>query len=267
MKYIFHNFLNTLRRYRVSSLLNVVGMAVAFGTFYVILTQVSFDFGYNRSLKDADRTFIISTPSNYTAGKYSTYLCRPLGEALVNGSPEVECGGMIAIWAGEPQVCWTRRDGEVRKLHLNTLNYSAGGLKTMNFEAAEGSMEELSKIGTLAVSESYAKKNGIGIGDRISWRDPEGEKGAYEVVAIYRDFPGNSDLGAIEAVSDMGDHNIDDPQEWSYEYAVLPEKTEQEKTCSRTRYTPSRDGPAVRWSAWMQARFRKRSSKANSSAM
>lgn len=220
MKYIFNNFLNTLRRYRVSSLLNIIGMAVAFGTFYVIMTQVSYDLGYNRNLKDAERTFVIATPSNYTPGKYSTWICRPLGEALVNSSPEVECGGMIAIWSGEPQVCWTRRDGQVRKLHLNALDYSTGGLKTMGFEAAEGSLEELSKPGTLAVSESYAKKNDIVTGDRISWRDPEGEKGAYEVVAIFRDFQSNSDLGSVEAVSDVGDHNIDDPQEWSYEYAV-----------------------------------------------
>lgn len=220
MKYIFNNFLNTLRRYRVSSLLNVVGMAVAFGTFYVILTQVTYDFGYNRKLRDAERTFVIATPSNYSPGKYSAWICRPLGEALVDGSPDVECGGMFQAWAGDPQVCWTRRDGNVRKLHLNTMEYSAGGLRTMNYEAVEGSLEGLSEPGTLAVSESFAKKNGIGVGDRISWSDPEGERGAHEVVAVFRDFQSNSDLGSVEAVSDVGEHSIDNMSEWSYEYVV-----------------------------------------------
>ena len=56
MRYIFHNFINTLWRYRVSSALNVIGMAVAFGAFYVIMTQVSWDFGYNQKLKDAGRS-------------------------------------------------------------------------------------------------------------------------------------------------------------------------------------------------------------------
>ncbi len=50
----------------MSSALNVVGMAVAFGAFYVIMTQVSWDFGYNQRLKDADRTFVIALPSNYS---------------------------------------------------------------------------------------------------------------------------------------------------------------------------------------------------------
>ena len=118
MRYIFHNFINTLRRYRVSSALNVVGMAVAFGAFYVIMTQVSWNFGYNQKLKDADRTFVIALPSNYSPGKYSTWICRPLGEELVNGSAEAECGGMFDGYFGGQQLCWTRRDGAARKLHL-----------------------------------------------------------------------------------------------------------------------------------------------------
>lgn len=71
MRYIFNNFLNTLKRYKVSSLLNIIGMAVAFAAFYVIMTQVCFNFGYNKSLKDADRTFVMSVPSQYNEGKFN----------------------------------------------------------------------------------------------------------------------------------------------------------------------------------------------------
>ena len=103
--YIFNNFINTLRRYKASSLLNVIGMAVAFGAFYVIMTQVSRDFGYNQRLKDAERTFVISLPSQYSPGKYSTWICRPLGETLVNGAAEVECGGVFQMYDGEQAIC------------------------------------------------------------------------------------------------------------------------------------------------------------------
>ncbi len=220
MRYIFHNFINTLRRYKVSSLLNVIGMAVAFGAFYVILTQVSWNFGYNQKLKDADRTFVITLPSNYSPGKYSPWMCRPLGEQLVNGAAEVECGGMFDRFGGYPEICWTRKDGVARKLHLTALEYSAGGIRTMNFEAVEGSLDELSKPHTIAVSESFARKNALGIGDRISWKDPEGEAGAAEIVALFRDFQENSDLANVKALCDVGDYNIDDRSEWSYQYAV-----------------------------------------------
>ncbi len=229
MRYIFHNFINTLRRYKVSSLLNVVGMAVAFGAFYVIMTQVSWDFGYNQRLKDADRTFVISLPSNYSPGKYNTFICRPLGEELVNGAAEAECGGMFDSYSGDAELCWTRKDEVVRKLHLTSKEYSAGGIRALNFEAAEGSFDELSKPRTLAVSEAFARENGLGIGDRISWSDPEGEADAMEIVALFRDFQENSDLACVKAITDIGDGYIDSRNEWSFQYAVrLHDASEKE---------------------------------------
>ena len=59
MKYIFINFINTLRRYKASSLLNIVGMAVAFAAFYIILTQVVWGFSFNKGLEDIDRIFLM----------------------------------------------------------------------------------------------------------------------------------------------------------------------------------------------------------------
>ena len=53
MKIAFRNFLTTLRRYKISSLLNVIGLTLAFTAFYVIMTQVWWELGYNRSLHEA----------------------------------------------------------------------------------------------------------------------------------------------------------------------------------------------------------------------
>lgn len=109
MRYIFNNFLNTLKRYKVSSLLNIIGMAVAFAAFYVIMTQVCFNLGYNKSLKDADRTFVMSVPSQYNEGKFNIFINRPLGEALVSGSSMSEGGGVLSMYVSD-DVCYTRRN-------------------------------------------------------------------------------------------------------------------------------------------------------------
>lgn len=221
MRYILHNFISTLKRYRMSSLLNVTGMAVAFAAFYIIMTQVCCNLGYNKSLKDADRTYLVTLPSEYAAGKYSAYVCRPLGESIVSGSSLVESGGMFTVAADDDNVlCWTRKGDRVEKLHLDLNMFSSGGLKTFGFMAAEGSMEELSMPGSIAVSEKCAWKYGLHVGDRISWSDPEGEKGGHEIVAIYEDFPEDSDLSLVNAVSDESDYNVDNYSEWSYTYAV-----------------------------------------------
>ena len=139
MRYIFNNFLNTLKRYKVSSLLNIIGMAVAFAAFYVIMTQVCFNLGYNKSLKDADRTFVMSVPSQYNEGKFNIFISRPLGEALVSGSSMSEGGGVFGMYAYESgEVCYTRRNDVPVKMHLERMQYSAGGLRALNFEAVEG---------------------------------------------------------------------------------------------------------------------------------
>ena len=40
MKIAFKNFLMTLKRYKVASLLNVLGLTLAFVAFYIIASQV-----------------------------------------------------------------------------------------------------------------------------------------------------------------------------------------------------------------------------------
>ena len=222
----------------MSSLLNIIGMAVAFAAFYVIMTQVCWNFSYNKSLKDADRTFVISLPSQYSPGKYSIWICRPLAEAMISGSSSVESGGLYETFCSDKEaLCWTRKNDVPVKLHLDLSQYSAGSIKALNFSAVEGSLEDLSKPATIAVSESFAKRSGLTIGDRISWQDPEGEQNAQEIVAIYSDFPKNSDLGMNNAIYDIKDIGINDNSEWSYNYIVKlhdkSQKEEFEKDCDK----------------------------------
>ena len=50
MKIAFKNFLMTLKRYKVASLLNVLGLTLAFVAFYIIASQVYFSISYNRPM-------------------------------------------------------------------------------------------------------------------------------------------------------------------------------------------------------------------------
>ncbi len=219
MKYLLHNFLSVVRRYKASCLLNVLGMAVAFAAFYLIITQVTFGFGYNRGLKDSGRLYILSTPSSFVSGKLNTFLCRPLAEKVISDSPAVECGGLVDIY-DEKGIFYTRDKGAARKLHLNLRRISAGGLQTLGFEAVQGSLESLKEPRTIAVSESAAAKTGLGIGDKLSSSDSQGERDAATVVAIYRDFPYGSDPAALEAVYNIGDKSLDSFGEWSFQYVI-----------------------------------------------
>ena len=57
MKTIIRNFLSVLRRYKLATALNVLGLSVAFAAFMIIMMQVDYDRNFDRFHKDADRIF------------------------------------------------------------------------------------------------------------------------------------------------------------------------------------------------------------------
>ena len=54
---MFRDFLMLLRRYTASSILNIIGMALAFASAYLILVQVNFDMSYNRKIPNAENIY------------------------------------------------------------------------------------------------------------------------------------------------------------------------------------------------------------------
>ena len=56
MKLIIRNFSTLLKRFRLASTLNILGLAVAFAAFTVILMQVNYERGFDRPHLPARRT-------------------------------------------------------------------------------------------------------------------------------------------------------------------------------------------------------------------
>ena len=48
MKTLIRNFSHTFRRFFTASILNLVGLSIAFTACFVILTQVDYDYNYNK---------------------------------------------------------------------------------------------------------------------------------------------------------------------------------------------------------------------------
>ena len=89
----------------VSRVLNVLGMAAAFASVFIILVQLRYDFGYNRRIKDAERVYVISVPDWYEDGKYMTWLSRPIWEDVIANLPCVESGG-TGYTCNQGQMYW-----------------------------------------------------------------------------------------------------------------------------------------------------------------
>lgn len=65
MKTFVHNFSSALRRFRFPTALNLIGMSVAFAVFLILMMQVTYEWGFDRSHKHADRLLC----NNPLAGK------------------------------------------------------------------------------------------------------------------------------------------------------------------------------------------------------
>ena len=57
MKTIIRNFTSIFRKFVTANLLNLLGLSLAFASFFVIMTQVNFDLGYNKSITEHENLF------------------------------------------------------------------------------------------------------------------------------------------------------------------------------------------------------------------
>lgn len=222
MKIAFRNFLTTLRRYKISSLLNVIGLTLAFTAFYVIMTQVWWELGYNRSLHEADRIYLVENEDWYEPGKWSSWLNRPVPERVIASTAGVEVGG--CMWGGFGSgTCWTSNEPSFgyNKFSASCGSVSLPFLDVFAFRSVEGDVHDIGKPKSVIVSREAAERMRVGVGSLI-WVDTDEPQpdGAMEVVAVFEDFPDNSLLGECEVVKNMGETNLYTTSEWSFNYFV-----------------------------------------------
>lgn len=222
MKIAFRNFLTTLRRYKISSLLNVIGLTLAFTAFYVIMTQVWWELGYNRSLHEADRIYLVENEDWYEPGKWSSWLNRPVPERVIASTAGVEVGG--CMWGGFGSgTCWTSNEPSFgyNKFSASCGSVSLPFLDVFAFRSVEGDVHDLGKPKSVIVSREAAERMRVGVGSLI-WVDTDEPQpdGVMEVVAVFEDFPDNSLLGECEVVKNLGETNLYTTSEWSFNYFV-----------------------------------------------
>lgn len=222
MKIAFRNFLTTLRRYKISSQLNVIGLTLAFTAFYVIMTQVWWELGYNCSLHEADRIYLVENEDWYEPGKWSSWLNRPVPERVIASTAGVEVGG--CMWGGFGSgTCWTSNEPSFgyNKFSASCGSVSLPFLDVFAFRSVEGDVHDLGKPKSVIVSREAAERMRVGVGSLI-WVDTDEPQpdGAMEVVAVFEDFPDNSLLGECEVVKNLGETNLYTTSEWSFNYFV-----------------------------------------------
>lgn len=100
MKIALHNFLTTLRRYKASSLLNIVGLTLAFTAFYVILVQVRWELTFNRAIPEAERIYLVAPARRSTKRDTQSARHVPTANSSSPAHPRLRPAAAFAPGAG-----------------------------------------------------------------------------------------------------------------------------------------------------------------------
>ena len=201
----------------MSSILNVLGMAVAFAAFYIILVQVDYDLNFNKGIKDSEKIFSVTSGDMDGSGKRQMNFSRPLAEVIIEGSPNIECGGILSISNTEYNRYWVEEGGVRKDIDLGITSFSGNALKLFGFEAVEGTLDDITDYSTLAVSETIAERFGLEVGMTLGYEE---HRAIRTIKAIFKDMPKNSHLRNVSVLRNIGDDGLDNFSEWSYNYFV-----------------------------------------------
>ena len=208
-------FFKNLRRYKVSSVLNILGLSIAFAAAYAILVQVNYDLGYNRSLKDAERVFRLETSMfvDVYDSRMSDSMNDYLGQSFGNDTTMVEAFGRIDF-EFSPITLKLQTNGTDHLVSVNMSEGTSGAPATMGFELVCGSFDRLDRPDAVLVSKAFAKTHGLQLDDVV--QDEEDE--SYTIVGIFEDFPKNCDLYGIQMFCCVEPDGWQQAGNWNYTY-------------------------------------------------
>ena len=198
------------RKTSVSTLINILGMSVAFAAAMILLVRVRWDSGYDANFKGHQQVFRMEHDLE-DDGKYSTYLCRPLIELLREVSSDVETVGTSARWGD-----WilAREGNPGAGVTVTRCLVDSTFFQVFPFNWTEGSAKEFAAPATLILSQSMAKTffgNEPAVGQYLQGADGT----RLLVVGVYEDMPANSSL-AYQSFAYLGTQYLEDGSEWSF---------------------------------------------------
>ena len=221
------NFLTLLRRYTTSSVLNIVGMAVAFAAVYLIAVQVTFDLSYNRVIKNSERIYRLDHPSWSEEGHWVYFWNRRIPTEMCAACPEVEASGAIDMTGSYGNSQYQneysiKRNSTIENFTIGVGGTELSGLDVFPFEFIAGGIDDEFKANYgMIISESVAKRCNLNVGDRINYGRGATNQAQRIISGIYRDFPKPSTMAHSEAYVIMSEYGPEDEPNWGISYYVL----------------------------------------------
>lgn len=189
MKTILRNFLSVLRRFKMATMLNILGLSVAFAAFMVIMMQLDYDRNFDRQNKYSDTIYRIEATDN---NNMQAIISRPMGDAFIRSSPHIVAGALFIPWVEETLIA-VEENGNRNSFMEKRMPVYPSYTEVFDFDMAEGLATALEAPDNVLIPQSLALKlfgNTSAIGKVLKDKDL-----SFTVGGVYKDFPKNSSIG------------------------------------------------------------------------
>jgi putative ABC transport system permease protein len=203
MKTILYNFISVLQRYRLATILNIMGLSVAFAAFMVIMMQVDYDRNFDRMHENADCIYRMEA-SHPAIGRYTLY-SRPMANAFIASSPHIVAGALVGVFSGD--LVFSVDAGSDRSSYKEpALRVTPEFTDVFTFTMLEGADSALQAPEQVLIPQSLARKlfgNEPATGKQLKVKE-----NSVTVGGVYRDFPANSSVRNVIYFAIPKDENL-----------------------------------------------------------
>ena len=211
MNTIVRNFMSVVRRFKLATVLNVLGLSVAFVAFMLIMMQVSYDNRFDSCQPKAERIFRFDLGNS--TGQQAV-IARPLARIFTESSPHIKAGCIVSCFMQDYFFSVKRNEERVNFMEKWWFA-SPEIMQVFDFKMLEGDDKALMEPNSCILPESLARKffgNESAIGQQLI--DQSGK--AVTVKGVFRDFPLNSTLSNVVYVPLPEKQDYDSWSNFSY---------------------------------------------------
>ena len=223
------SLLYMFRRYRLATLLNLLGLGVAVATFYLFMTQVIYNRTYNHNIHDHEHMYRLEIYGGLFGEDWGCNICRPF-VTLLKEIPQVKDATYISPYIN-------KIDAKVgnRTITVPLITMGKPGIEFFTGKLLSGSSKTCADGTNVIVCRSTAEKmfgTANAAGKTFESENGDGSKTTVTVVGVSEDMPDNCTLPNGVYVGE-NESVMNEQSEWSFNVYMLLDKGANPKKVER----------------------------------
>ncbi len=197
MKNILKNFWVTLTRFKVASVLNLLGLSVAFAVFAIVMTQLRWEVTFNSTMGDGN-VYQMYTHSHFD-NKYSPSTSPKIVEAIASANPNIESYALHNYWREHKLNTTQNKENSV---NVSFFQVSSDFPKVFSMVPLEGDFDNF--VDKSIIIYQSVKQGLFGEGSAAGEIVEVGGE-PYTIAAVIEDLPRNTFLHRAKGLINLGD--------------------------------------------------------------